>query len=143
MFHSFASTEPKRKADAAAGGAAPAKQAKTLLDEKLSEIEHHLETIRIFICKISKKKDDETLEKLSALEYELEHIFEGIHFNPRYPNCAGCNRPGPLGPAPGQTAHMGPGGCLACDDSSSDDSSSGGCLACDDSSSDDSSSDDD
>lgn len=104
----------KRRAADAAGGAAPPKQAKTSIDEKRSKIEDHLATIGMFIRKISKIKDGETLEKLSALEKELEHIFEGIHdFNPRYPNCAGCNRPGPLGPAPGQRAHMGPRGCLA------------------------------
>lgn len=139
MFHQHVGAKPpKRPADAAAGGAAPAKRAKTSIDEKRSEIdekrseiEHHLETIHIFIHKISKikgdkplEKFDETLEKLTALEEELDDIFDGIHegFNPRYPNCAGCNRPGPLGPAPGQTAHMGSGGCLgsSCDDSSSD-----------------------
>ena len=158
MFHQHVGAKPpKRPADAAAGGAAPAKRAKTSIDEKRSEIEqhlatigsitsidltdieHHLETIVTFIRKI---KGPETLEKLTALEqkladiagvvFEVEklkaledqlyEIFEGIHegFNPRHPNCAGCNRPG--GPAPGQRDHMGPHGCLgsSCDDSSSD-----------------------
>lgn len=156
MFHSFVSAEPKRTA--AAAKQVKTKQAKTSVDEKRSEIEHHLETIgsigsideteiehhletiRIFIRRI---KGDETLEKLTALEQKLAaaagvvapavenlkaledqlcEIFDGIHegYNPRCPNCEGCNRPG--GPAPGQTAHMGAGGCLdsSCDESSSD-----------------------
>ena len=119
MFHSFTSTEPKRKRVAAVGGAAA--QAKTKIDEKRSEIEYHLETIRIFIRKI---KGVQTLEKLVALEERLYNIFKDIQFNPRCPNCEGCNQPD--GPAPGQTAHMERGGCLAssCDSSSDDDSSS-------------------